>query len=158
MTSNKRAIDNVPSDFPRPCGGALSGVQNKLIARKIEGRFIVDGKPDQELWVRYDACRDLVTKLTERAIWKRSEYAELSLEEFLRRFRAGVTKKGWDLAADELDWVMRRVAVAMGGELGDVPDRMTLDVKWFALPPVSAEVQVETLVDSVRARLIQGRL
>lgn len=135
----------------------MSGVQNKLSARKIGGRF-VGGMTEDELWVRYDACRDLSMKLVELAEAKRDQYAELSLREFLRRFRVGVVKNGWGLAVEELDWVMRRVSAAMGSEPGDVPDRMTFDVQWFPPPPVSTEAQVETLVDSVRARLLQGGL
>lgn len=157
MTSDKQSVDRVLADFPRPCCGSISGAQKKIIVRKFDGRF-VDGMTDEELWGRYDACRDLVMKLTERAKAKRGQYAELSLREFLRRFRVGVVKKGWDLAPEELDWVMRRVSAAMGGEPNDVPDRMTFDVQWFPLSPVSTEAQVETLVDSVRARLLQGRL
>lgn len=157
MTSDTTVIELVPADFPRSCGGSVSGAQNKLIVRKFDGRFVA-GMTDEELWVRYDACRDLVMKLTEHAKAKRVQYAELSLPEFLRRLRAGAVKKGWDLAPEELDWVMGSVAVAMGGGPGDVTDRITVDVKWFALLPVSMEAQVETLVDSVRARLLQGRL
>lgn len=157
MTSDKPVIELVPADFPRSSGGSVSGAQSKFIVRKIDGRF-VGGMTDEELWVRYDACRDLVMKLTEHSKAKRDQYAELSLREFLRRFRVGVVKKGWDLAPEELDWVMRRVSAAMGGEPNDVPDRMTFDVQWFPLSPVSTEAQVETLVDSVRARLLQGRL
>lgn len=114
MTSNQQANKQVPADFPRPYGGSLSGAQNKLSVRKIDGQF-VDGMTDEELWVRYEACQDLVTKLVEHAIRKRSQYAELSLKEFLRRLRAGVVNKGWDLTGEELDWVMQRVAAAMGG-------------------------------------------
>jgi hypothetical protein len=67
-------------------------------------------------------------------------------------------KKGWDLNAEELDWVMRRVSVALGGGPGDAANRATLDVTWFAPAPGSTVVQVETLVDCVRARLRQGML
>ncbi|MEO3711470.1 hypothetical protein [Roseateles flavus] len=158
MTSDKPFSELVPADFPRPCGGSVSGVQNKLIARKIDGRFIVDGMTDEELWTRYDTCRDLATKLTEHAKAKRDQYAELSLPELLRRFRAGVVKRGWDLDAEELDWVMRRVAVAMGGEPDDAPGQLTWDASWFAISQVPTEAPVETLVDRVRAKLLQGTL
>lgn len=158
MTSDKHSFDRVPSDFPRRCGGSVSGVQNKLIARKIDGWFFVDGMTDEELWVRYDACRDLALKLAEHAKAKRVQYAELSLPEFLRRLRAGAVKKGWDLAPEELDWVMGSVAVAMGGEPGDVPGRPTWDASWFAISQVPTEAPVETLVDRVRAKLLQRTL
>ena len=104
-------------------------MQNKLSARKIGGGFVGDGMTEEELWVRYDACRYLAIELAEHAKEKRGQYAELSQREFLRRLRAGVVKRGWDLAAEELDWVLLRVAVAIGGEPGDVPDRNTFGVK-----------------------------
>lgn len=157
MTSDKPVSEPVPADFPRSCGGSVSGAQNKLIVRKLDGRFVA-GMTDEELWVRYDACRDLVMKLSEHAKAKRDQYAELSLPEFLRRFRAGVVKRGWDLDAEELDWVMRRVVVPMGGEPGDVPGRPTWDASWFAISQVPTEAPVETLVDRVRAKLLQRTL
>lgn len=158
MTSDKPFSELVPADFPRPCGGSVSGVQNKLIARKIEGRFIVDGMTDEELRERYFACQELAAKLVAHANSKRGQYAELSLKEFLRRYRAGVVKRGWDLAAEELDWVMRRVAVATGGEPDDAPGQPTWDASWFAISQVPTEAPVETLVDRVRAKLLQGTL
>lgn len=157
MTSDKHSFERVPSDFPRKLGGSVSGAQNKLCVRKIEGRFVA-GMTDEELWVRYDACRDLAMKLTEHAMRKRSQYAELNLKEFLRRLRAGVVKRGWDLAAEELDWVLLRVAVAMGGEPDDAPGQLTWDASWFAISQVPTEAPVETLVDRVRAKLLQGTL
>ncbi len=152
MTSDKLSFDRVPSDFPRKFGGSVSGVQNKLIVRKIDGRF-VEGMTEEELWVRYDACQDLATKLAEYAIRKRSRYAELSIREFLRRVRAGVVKKGWDVTPGELDWVMTRVTLAMGGGPADVPGRPTLDANRVAAHPDSPQHHVETLVDRVRADL-----
>lgn len=157
MTSDTPVIELVPADFPRSCGGSVSGAQNKLIVRKFDGRFVA-GMTDEELWVRYDACRDLVMKLTEHAKAKRVQYAKLSLPEFLRRLRAGVVKRGWNLAAEELDWVMRHVAAGMGGGPGDGQSRAALDVNRLTPGPGSAEMQVETLVDCVRAKLLQGVL
>ncbi|WP_271007429.1 hypothetical protein [Paucibacter sp. B51] len=157
MTSDKPVIELVPADFPRSSGGSVSGAQSKLIVRKIDGRF-VGGMTDEELWVRYDACRDLAMKLTEHAQRKRGQYAKLSQREFLRRLRAGVVKRGWDLAVEEFDWVMQRVAVAMGGEPGDVQSWAALDVSPLTPGTCLTEAQVETLVDCVRAKLLQGML
>lgn len=157
MTGDKQASDRVPADFPRPCGGSVSGAQNKLSVRKIDSRFVA-GMTEQELWVRYDACRDLAMKLAEHAKAKHVQYAELSLSEFLRRLRAGVVKRGWNLAAEELDWVMRHVAAGMGGGPGDGQSRAALDVSRLAPGAGSAEMQVETLVDCMRAKLLLGVL
>lgn len=104
----------VPPDFPRRADGALAGVQPKLAGRFIGGKFVA-GETTEELVERYDACLDLAEQVTESARQKRPQYAELTLREFLRRLRKGVVNKGWDLDAQELDWLMRQVAVGLGG-------------------------------------------
>lgn len=154
MTSDKPVSELVPTDFPRSCGGSVSGAQNKLIVRKVDGRF-VDGMTDEELWVRYEACQHLATKLTEHASRERSEYAELSFGDFLRRLRAGAVKKGWDLTSEELDWVMGRVAVTLGGSLEDALYRITVDANWIGALSTSTNPPVESLIDRVRAKLEQ---
>ena len=110
----------VPEDFPRHAPAGLSGAQPKLAGRLVTGRFI-EGLTETELQARYEGCRDLAEQLAEYARRKRVQMAELPLKEFLRRLRAGVVKKRWDVNADELAWVMGRVAVAMGGGPADVP-------------------------------------
>lgn len=140
----------VPPDFPRRGEGALSGVQPKLAVRLIDGKF-VGGETAEELVVRYEACQDLATQLTEHAKRKWVEHAELPLREFLRRLRKGVVNKGWDIDARELDWVMLKVAVAMGGCLEDVLRQEPL------LPVCGAEAPahryVETFVDRALSKL-----
>lgn len=107
-------IDQVPPDFPRRAAGALAGVHPKLAARLIAGKVVV-GETAEELVERYDACRDLAEQVTQSARRKRVQYADLTLQEFLRRLRKGVVAKGWDLDAQELDWLMRQVAVGLAG-------------------------------------------
>ncbi len=154
MTSDKPAIERIPADFPRSYGGSVGGAQYKLSVRKIDGRF-VHGMTEEELFVRYDACQHLATKLSEHASRKRSQYAELSLGDFLRRLRAGAVKKGWDLTSEELDWVMGRVAVALGGSPEDARYHITLDANWIGSLSTSTNQPVESLIDRVRAKLEQ---
>lgn len=104
----------VPPDFPRRADGALAGVQPKLAGRLIGGMVVV-GETAEELVERYDACLDLAEQITESARRKRPHYADLTLQEYLRRLRKGVVAKGWDLNAQELDWLMRQVAIGLGG-------------------------------------------
>lgn len=113
-------MSTVPTDFPRPGMAGVSGAQPKLVGRMVHGRF-VEGWTDEELRTRYEACRDLAEQLSEYAKRKRAEMAELPLRGFLRRLRTGVERKRWDVDAEELAWVMTRVAVAMGGGPADVP-------------------------------------
>lgn len=111
----------VPKDFPRLGLAAVSGAQPKLAGRMLHGRF-VEGMTEQELLTRYEACRDLTEQLVEYAKRKRVQMSEMPLKEFLRRLRAGVVMKRWDITAEELTWVMGCVAVALGGGRADVPD------------------------------------
>jgi len=112
--SQSPEVGRVPPDFPRRADGALPGVQPKLVGRLIGGKVIV-GETAEELAERYDACRDLAEQVTASALRKRSQYADPALQEFLRRLRKGVVAKGWDLDSRELDWLMREVAVGLGG-------------------------------------------
>lgn len=118
--SEQAHAGRVPSDFPRRGEGSLSGVQPKLAVRLIAGKFI-SGETDEELVERYEACRDLAEQVTASAWRKRRQYADLTLREFLRRLRKGVVAKGWDLDAQELDWLMRQVAVGLGGRPDEAP-------------------------------------
>lgn len=113
-------VGQVPPDFPRRTDGALAGVQPKLAGRLIGGMVVV-GETAEELIERYDACRDLAEQVTQSARRKRAKYADLTLREFLRRLRKGVVAKGWDLDAQELDWLMRQVAVGLGGRPDEAP-------------------------------------
>lgn len=135
-------MTSVPTDFPR-CGVAsVGGAQPKLVGRIVQGRF-VEGWTDEELLTRYEGCRDLAEQLVEYARRKRVQMAELPLREFLRRMRAGVLKKRWDVDPDELTWVMRRVAEAMGGGSADVPgEEVVLTVS-------AAEPAQQTYIPSV---------
>lgn len=113
-------VGQVPPDFPRRADGVLAGVQPKLAGRLIHGMVVV-GETAEELVARYDACRDLAEQVTQSARRKRAQYADLTLREFLRRLRKGVVAKGWDLDAQELDWLMRQVAVGLGGRPDEAP-------------------------------------
>lgn len=132
----------IPEDFPRPGPAAVSGAQPKIPGRMVDGRF-VEGLTEAELQARYEVCRDLAEQLTAYAKHKRVQLAELPLREFLRRLRAGVVKKRWDVESEELDWVMRRVTEAMSGGPADAPGQdVVLSVR-------TAEPTQQTYIPSV---------
>lgn len=112
MDAADQGQQHVPSDFPRPMPGSLSGVQPKLAMRLVQGKY-VEGLTNDELFERYDACRDLALQVADKARTKRAKYLDLSLDEFLRRLRLGVEQKGWDVSPDELTWVMLQVRSAL---------------------------------------------
>ncbi len=149
----------VPRDFPRRCGGALSGVHPKLSVTGVDGKFTALSTAD-ELHCRYLACEELAGQLTDLARRKRPRYAELPLKDLLRRLRQGVLQKGWDLDSEELDWVMRRVCTAVGGAADDAPiARLSVQCQVLAdsvlgqLPPMAF---IESIVDRARRELAQG--
>ncbi len=62
MTTAK--VQSIPADFPRQGSlSAVAGAQPKLLARKIDGKFVA-GLTQEELHARHDNCADLVEQLT----------------------------------------------------------------------------------------------
>jgi hypothetical protein len=103
-------IQSIPADFPRhgPLG-AVAGAQLKLLARKIDGKFVA-GLKEEELYARYDNCADLVKQLTAYTQRKLASMPGTSIDELLHRVRRGVANKGWDVSSAEMDWIFRKVA------------------------------------------------
>lgn len=150
-------MKTIPDDFPRPLG-SVGGAQAKLSALLVDGHF-VEGMPEDELAARYEASEDLAAQLVSYSQRKRVQFADLSLKEFLRRVRDGVVHKRWDLEHAELQWVMQRVAVAMGGSPADVPGlEVTVEGAAEQLathrvtpPPVPSVVDLALAQGNVRA-------
>jgi hypothetical protein len=100
----------IPEDFPRQgILGSVSGAQAKLLARKINGRFVA-GPTHEELYAHYDNCADLVEQLTAYVRRKLVMMPGTSIDELLPRVRRGVANKGWDVSSEEMDWIFRKVA------------------------------------------------
>lgn len=142
-------LKDIPSDFPRRFPGSVPGVQAKLPARFIDGSYVA-GETEAELRVRFDACDDLVAKLSDYSRQKQAKLPGLALPELLRRLRRSVAAKGWDISPEELQWVMGRVALALGARLDDViAPTYRLDPRMLgdgANPPV------ESIVDRALAK------
>lgn len=110
MTMNSPAI---PDDFPRePSRGTVGGYQQKVLLRRVEDRLI-SGPTDEELFMRYDACDDLVQQLVSYARRKRAENPSQSLFDMLSKVDTDVTRKvssgQWDISSAEVAWIMKRV-------------------------------------------------
>lgn len=104
----------IPEDFPRdPYPGALPGAQEKLLARLINGRFVV-GLTEEELEERYDACIDLVKQLVPYCLRKQSENPSWTAAEVLRRVDAGLQAKKWGQSRAEIRWTVNRLAAELG--------------------------------------------
>lgn len=83
----------VPDDFPRggPVG-AVAGVLPKLLARYIDGQYVV-GWTDDELCWRHEYCEGLVRQLVLNWGRKERENPDWSHDFNLERISRGVAKK-----------------------------------------------------------------
>lgn len=98
----------VPPDFPRgDACGAVAGAQPKVLVRKVGDEYVA-GLTDEELQERYETCVDLVQQLVPYA--RRKQFHDANAE----KLKTGLQAKGWGLSSQEIDWVMGKVAVALG--------------------------------------------
>lgn len=103
----------IPKDFPRdPHPGAVPGAQEKLLARLIDGRYVV-GLTDEELAERYDACIDLVEQLVPYCLRKQSENETWTTADVLRRVHVGLQSKKWGQSLAEIHWVVNKLAAQL---------------------------------------------
>ena len=103
----------IPEDFPRdPWPASLSGVQPKVAARLIGGKYVV-GLTPEELAVRYDNCSDLVLQLTAYCERKLTADPSLVLDDYLPKVEQSCAGKGWDVSPIELTWIMGKVREAL---------------------------------------------
>lgn len=99
----------MPGDFPRdPWPTALAGVQPKVAARKIDGKFVV-GLTPEELAVRYDNCADLVAQLTAYCTRKMKDDQSLQLDDYLPKVQQSCAGKGWEVSPVEMAWIFGKV-------------------------------------------------
>jgi len=119
------ARHTVPDDFPRaPTLGVVSGVQPKLLVREMGGRYHT-GLTDEELWTRYDMCKDLAGQLAGYASRKMSVPGP-SLDDALQRVEKGLKAKvdggQWDFSRAEIAWTLNRLRELLSATRNDVGD------------------------------------
>lgn len=113
-----RPTPSIPNDFPH--GGfavAIAGVQPKLGARLIDGRYVV-GETEEERLERFLICEDLAVQLEDYCRRKARENPSWTTEFNLQRTETGVVSRinsgQWDISMAEKDWVMKRCKVLLG--------------------------------------------
>lgn len=107
-------VQSIPADFPRHGSlGAVAGAQTKILARKIDGKFVA-GLTQEELNARYANCADLVEQLTAYTQRKLAAMPDTTLDDLLPRVRKGAENKGWDVSSLEMDWIFSHVADRLG--------------------------------------------
>ncbi|MDC8773346.1 hypothetical protein [Roseateles albus] len=103
-------FNSIPDDFPRhPSLGSVSGAQSKICVRLIDGKYI-EGETNDELFERFDNCRDLVEQLDAYCCRKLLTRPQMELSALLSGVRKSVGQKGWDVTPAELDWIMSKLA------------------------------------------------
>jgi len=81
--------------------GAVSGVQPKLLAREVDGRYVVS-PTSQELQERYKLCLRLAAQYRRHTATLRAE--TLNLEVFFYE-----TLAGWGLSTQERHWLTENI-------------------------------------------------
>lgn len=101
--------------FPRRPTGAVSGVQPKLLARKIGDSYFTDWS-DEERQERYNFCSVLVEQLTAYCQRKTTEHPEWSRDAIIDRTTKGVDQKIasglWDVTSAERDWIIAQLQLS----------------------------------------------
>lgn len=101
-------MKDVPEDFPRGfTAPTIPGTQDKILARKIDGRFVV-GLTEDELYERWDYCEDLAQQLAARTRRKQAAGLISDLDTFYKETESRVRGQGWGLNEDEVQWLMKR--------------------------------------------------
>jgi hypothetical protein len=103
----------VPDDFPRDVApSALAGVQPKLAARTINGRFVVE-LTEEERFERWQLCEGLAQQLTVPARKDAAKHPQNSHEMVLKRIGVAIAGKDW-CSVVEMKWIVARLRELLG--------------------------------------------
>ena len=108
----------IPDDFPRTSiPGVVAGFQDKITARKIDGKYIV-GLTEEEILGRYIICEDLAQQLAQYCLRKATENPDWTQDFNFNRAIAAVTNKVergvWRFSDDEQGWIAERTKKILG--------------------------------------------
>ena len=102
--------NQIPDSFPREVfGGAVSGMQPKLLVRNVGDRYVA-GQTQGERLARYEICLDLVQQLLLYCRRKKTEKPAWSIQEIVDKTHQAIRSKKWGLSEAEIQWVMAQVA------------------------------------------------
>jgi hypothetical protein len=113
---------SVPSDFPSDYFlGAVSGAQEKLLVREVNGKFLAGPTPF-ELWTRWDNAEDLAEQLADKTLKKLHDGRISDLDVYYAGIERLVQSKNWDLSKGEITWLMKRTRVMVDERMQDLKD------------------------------------
>jgi len=102
--------DAIPEDFPRRTG-ALPGAQDKFLALKVGGRYVVLGS-DEDRSERCGYCAALADDLRDYCLRKACEHPSWThLANFERTCQGiyGEAGKDWEITSLEREWLVQRL-------------------------------------------------
>jgi hypothetical protein len=107
-----------PPNFPRDSVlASVSGFQDKITARKINGKYIV-GLTDEEIRERYIICEDLAQQLATYCLRKANENPDWTHDYNYKRTILGVAdkvaKRIWRFSESEQEWMATRTKEILG--------------------------------------------
>lgn len=113
-----RREESTPESFPRAAEkGWVPGAGEKYVASYDGSRFIVGSTP-AELYARYLGCCDLLDDLFAYCERKKVDAPQLDAAALRRRIHEGLQRSpDVGITAPEHQWVMDRLAEAMGWKL-----------------------------------------
>ncbi len=101
----------VPEDFPsRTPLAAVAGVQPKLAAALVDGKYVVPGQSLEDRIADYEMCEDLARQLMAYCHKKLPLFKSRKIT--LARVYAGLLAKNWCTPAQSA-WTIRRTAVLL---------------------------------------------
>ncbi len=105
----KNSEKDVPDNFPRDSYfGALSGAAPKLLARKIDGKYVV-GPNLEEVFERWTAVEDIAQQLKTKVLKKLASGEVKEPHLYYVDQEKKIRVAGWNLTASETQWLMNRV-------------------------------------------------
>lgn len=106
---------SAPKYFPRgPELGSIGGAQLKVLATKIDGRFVAGEVNEEEIYGRWTVCEDLVQQLVAKTARRKQEGRIDNLDAYVNKLQQWLEAQvwdGWRVTGPEARWMRDRIKV-----------------------------------------------
>jgi hypothetical protein len=108
----------IPESFPRESVlASVSGFQNKITARRINGKYIV-GLTEEEILERYINCEDFAQQIVDYCLRKAVENPDwthdFNFDRTIRGVAHKVSQRVFRFSDSEQDWMSTRAKEILG--------------------------------------------
>lgn len=104
---------SAPKDFPRrPDLGSIGGAQLKVLATKVDGRFVAVEVTEEEVNARWTVCEDLVQQLVAKTARRKQEGRIDNLDAYVNKLQQWLEAQvwgGWRVTGAEARWMRDRI-------------------------------------------------